>query len=294
MGIFTRKDKYGNTIVKLGTLILMLVTLIVVLASVVSAIVIVPPGHVGVKVRLGSVSQDELPEGFGWKTPFIEGVTMMSVKTQEYTMSYTKGEGAKHDSDIISALTKEGLSVGLDITILYKLTPSEAAKVYQTIGPKYVSVIVRPPIRTIIREVVAKYEAKQIYSSDRAIISQEIFTELEAVLIQRGIILEQVLLRHVQLPTQLTTAIEAKLTAEQNIEKREFEVEVEKQEAERKRIEAQGIADAQQIIDKTLTKPYLTYLLITHLKDYEGGKIFLPSDLTMDFVYDVNDEGDSR
>ncbi len=192
-------------------------------------------------------------------------------------MSYTQGEGAVYGYDTISALTKEGLNVDLDITILYRLTSSRASEIYKTIGENYVDVIVRPQVRTVIREVVANYEAKQIYSEDRAIITTQIFNELEAYLLERGIILEDVMLRHVQLPAQLTSAIEEKLTAEQNIEKRRFEVEIEKEEAERKRVEAQGIADAQTIIDESLTPAYLRWYWIENLNTH-NSVIYVPVD----------------
>jgi len=285
MGIFINKVGY----LRLETTIPIIIALIVVLIIGFSSITAVPVGHVGVVDFFGSVEADERQSGIQLKNPFA-GVTMMSVKTQEYTMSFVQDEGAKYGSDVISALTKEGLSVDLDITILYKLQPKYAVEMYKTTGSEYVSVVVRPQIRTAIREVIANYEAKQIYSPDRAKIPIQIFDELEPELVKRGIIIEQVLLRHVQLPPELTISIEKKLTAEQDIERKAFEVEIELQEAQRKRVEAQGIADAQKIIDKTLTQPYLTYLLITHLEDYEGGKIFLPTDLTLDFVYDMNDE----
>lgn len=297
MGIFIKKimktDSEGKEYqagaeLNFGGIIGVAVPTIIALLLLSMSIAIVPAGHVGVHDLFGNVDPVEYQPGLHFKNP-LASVKMMSVKTQEYTMSYIRGEGAKKESDIIQALTKEGLTVSLDITILYKLTPSEADVIYKTIGLDYVSVIVRPPIRTVIREIVAQYEAKQIYSEDRVQVSQGIFDELEVVLGERGIILENVLLRHVQLPAELTKAIEAKLTAEQDIEKRMFEVEVEKQEAERKRVEAQGIADAQTIIDETLTPEYLRYLLIIHLKEYTGGKIFIPTNLNMDFVYDMNE-----
>jgi len=284
MGIFVKNGDW-----RYGRIIGVVVPVVVVLMLLSMSIVVIKAGHVGVIDLFGSVEDGELDAGLHLKNPFAS-IKQMTIQTDEYTMSYTQGEGELFGSDVIEALTKEGLTVGLDITVLFSLVSDEASTIYKTIkGADYKKVIVRPQVRTVIREVVARYDAKQIYSEDRAVISQEIFDAIKPVLAERGILLEKVLLRHVQLPAQLTLAIEAKLTAEQDIEKREFEVEIEKQEAERKRIEAQGIADAQTIIDETLTKPYLTYLLITHLKEYTGGKIFLPSDLTMDFVYDIND-----
>jgi len=278
MGIWTEKEKnrYGDIVPKPLPIISTIVGIIVVIMLLTSCVVAVPVGHVGVVDLFGNVDANERQPGLQLKNPFA-GVAMMSVKTQEYTMSYVKGEGVKYESDVISSLTKEGLSVDLDITVLYRLDPSKAVDIYSTIGTDYKNVIVRPQIRTVIREVIAKYEAKQIYSADRTEISLKIFEYLEPELASRGLIIEKVLLRHVQLPTELTTAIEAKLTAEQNIEKKRFEVQIEEQEAARKRIEAQGIADAQTIIDESLTDEYLKWYWIENL-DTHNSVIYVPID----------------
>jgi len=252
----------------LGLMILLVVLGIVVMFFMMS-ITIVPAGHVGVHDLFGDVSKDEFQPGLRFKNPFAH-IEMMSVKTQEYTMTYTRGEGAKHGSDVISALTKEGLTVNLDMTVLYRMRPDMANEVYKTIGPDYVNVIVRPQIRTAIRDVIALYEAKQIYSEDRQKVALEIFDEMEPVLSERGIVLEKVLLRHVQLPDELTSAIEQKLTAEQNIEKKAFEVQEAKEEANRKREEAQGIADANTIISNSLTNNYLRWYWINGLQEQES------------------------
>jgi len=253
---------------------LMLMALLVVVGIIVivlmTMITIVPAGHVGVHDLFGDVSKDEYPAGLHLKSPFAH-VEMMSIKTQEYTMTYTKGEGAVKGSDIISALTKEGLTVDLDMTVLYSLLPNQANEVYKTIGPNYINIIVRPQIRTAIREVVAGYEAKQLYNKTyRVEAGHEIYNLLEPGLLERGIVLESVLIRHIQLPVELTTAIEAKLTAEQNIEKKQFEVQEAKQEANRKREEAQGIADANTIIANSLSNNYLRWYWIDSLQNQES------------------------
>jgi len=246
-------------------LAIFLIIIAVILAIFSTMIVIVPAGHVGVYDELGKVKDKEFQPGFHLKIPWAN-VISMSVKTQEYTMTYTQGEGSKSESDVISALTKEGLTVDLDITVLYRLQPDKADIIYKTIGTNYINVIVRPQIRTAIRDIVAKYEAKQIYSEDRQKVSLEIFDEMKESLNERGIILEKVLLRHVQIPTELTKAIEQKLTAEQAIAKKEFDVKTEEKEADRKRIEAQGIADANEIIANSLSESYLQWYWIGQLE----------------------------
>ena len=245
--------------------IIAVVIIIVVLGL--TGIAVVPAGHVGVADTFGSVSSDEWQPGFYFKVPWTRVVTM-STQTQPYTMSVVADEGnVKGRSDVISALTKEGLSVDLDLTVLYKLTPDKASDVYQTVGAEYEDTIVRPQIRAGIREVVANYEAKNIYSSDRAQVALEIQAFLVHKVAERGIVIEDVLLRHVQLPAQLEGAIQAKLTSEQEAEQMVFVLQKEELEADRKVVEAQGIKDSQAIIDKTLTTQYLQYLWIQTLND---------------------------
>ena len=250
---------------------ILFIFLIIIVAVFPTLIAIVPAGHVGVHDLFGQVEEYERPAGLHFKNPFAN-IVSMSIKTQEYTMSTTRGEGAKYSSDVIPALTKEGLTVNLDMTVLYRLVPSRAAEIYRTIGINYVDIIVRPQIRTVIREVIARYEAKHIYSADREKIALEIYSVLEPELFKRGVILERVLLRNVQLPVDLVKAIEAKLTAEQEIEKKRFEKEREKEEAFRKIIEAEGIANATSIIQKSLAEApeYLTWVWLQKLENHNS------------------------
>jgi len=244
------------------------------------SIVTIEAGHVGIHNLFGVVDDTEMQPGLHFKNP-LASVTEMSVKTQEYTMTFTKGEGAKSGSDTIAALTKEGLSVSLDITILYKLSPSEASDIYQEIGVNYVDVIVRPQIRTVIREVVAKYEAKQLYSEDRQAVAIDITENLEPELINRGIILERVLLRHIQLPEQLTTSIETKLVAEQDAERMVFILQQEQKEAERKVIEAEGIKQSTEIVQSGLANSpeYLTYIWLQKLENHDSVVYLMEGDM---------------
>jgi len=159
--------------------------------------------------------------------------------------------------------------------LLYKIEPKEASDIYKTVGINYVGIIVRPQIRTVIREIAARYEAKDIYTKDRTVVAQEMFDMLEPELKSRGIILEKVLIRNVQIPQKLTDAIEAKLTAEQEIEKKRFDVDKERAEADRKRVEAKGIADANEIIAESLTKSYLTWYWIENLVSH-NSVIYVP------------------
>jgi len=246
----------------------------------VMSIVTIEAGHVGIHNLFGVVDDNEMQPGLHFKNP-LASVTEMSVKTQEYTMTFAQGEGAKPGSDTIAALTKEGLSVSLDITILYKLSPSEASDIYQEIGVNYVDVIVRPQIRTVIREVVAKYEAKQLYSEDRQAVAIDITENLEPELMNRGIILERVLLRHIQLPEQLTSSIETKLVAEQDAERMVFILQQEQKEAERKVIEAEGIKQSTEIVQSGLADApeYLTYIWLQKLENHDSVVYLMDGDM---------------
>ena len=237
--------------------------------------VIVDAGETGVPSLFGKVKADELSSGFHVKNPFVK-VTKMNIRTQEYTMSVTQGEGKRVGNDTIAALTKEGLSVDLDVTVLYHLIEEKASDVYKNVNVDYEEVIIRPQIRTAIREVVAEYSAKDIYSQKRQEVSEKILQSLKDTVEVRGILVEEVLLRNVVLPANLANSIQEKLQAEQEAQRYDFLLEREKKEAERKRLEAEGQRDAQQIINQSLTPRYLEYLYINSLKDREGT-IYVPT-----------------
>ncbi|PIR76818.1 MAG: band 7 protein [Candidatus Magasanikbacteria bacterium CG10_big_fil_rev_8_21_14_0_10_42_10] len=236
---------------------------------------VVSAGHTGVQSLFGKVMDQELSSGFHIKNPFVH-VTELSTRTEDYTMSITQGEGERVTPDAIRALTKEGLQVDLDITVLYHLQEEHASDIYRDVGLGYDEVVIRPLTRSTIREIVAQYSAKDIYSEKRGEASQMILETLQSKLDPRGIEVEDVLLRNVVLPDNLATSIEAKLQAEQESERYDFVLEKEKKEAERKRIAAEGQRDAQQIINQSLTTRYLEYLYIESLKDREGT-IYVPT-----------------
>jgi len=236
---------------------------------------VVDAGETGVKSLFGKVQDDELSSGFHLKNPLVK-ITKMNIRTQEYTMSIAHAEGQRLGNDAISALTKEGLSVDLDITVLYRLIEEKASDVYKNVNVNYEDVIIRPQIRSVIREVVAEYSAKDIYSEKRQEVSKEILDRLKASVEVRGIEVEEVLLRNVVLPANLANSIQQKLQAEQDAERYDFLLDKEKKEAERKRVEAEGQRDAQQIINQSLTDKYLEYLYIESLKEREGT-IYVPT-----------------
>ena len=239
-------------------------------------VTVVPAGHVGVMDFFGKVNDRELASGIQFKIPFSK-VVLFSTQTQDYTMTGKIGEGQVIGDDAITALTKEGLNLSLDITVLYHLDRGNAAVIYREIGTekKYQDKIIRPAIRSTIREVAALSNAEALYSVKRTEATQKIADLLKEKLGPRGIVTEDVLLRNVTLPAKLSDAIEEKLKAEQESQRFDFVLEKEKKEADRKRIAAEGQRDSQTIINESLTDRYLQYLYIQELKDRQGT-IYVP------------------
>lgn len=231
---------------------------------------IVPPGNVGVQILFGRVlTRATLSEGLNIVNPFVD-LHIMSIRTQAYTMSIAYEEGQVKGDDAITALTKDGLEVKMDLTVWYHLNPEEAAVVFQKIGPDYIEKIVRPAARTAIRNTTSNYQAIEIYAEKRKELEDEIEKQLAEDLGKRGIVLEKVLLRNISLPVKVKNAIEAKLEAEQEAQKMEFVLLKEKKEAERKKIEASGISEAQQIIAQSLIgdrgRAYLSWKYLENLQ----------------------------
>ena len=246
-----------------------------------SAGVIVPAGETGVYHLFGKVKDDELHSGFHFKNP-LASVQKMSIRTEEYTMSVASTEGEKEGNDSIDALTKEGLKVQMDITVLYHLNEERASDIYKELGVNYQDKIIRPQIRSAIRKIVANYDAKDLYSEKRQEVEKNIFDELKGQIESRGITIETVLLRNVILPAKLTTAISEKLEMEQQSQKMEFVLEKEKKEAERKAVEAEGIKKSQDIINQSLTPAYVRWYSIEMMKELAGSEnttfLFVPVD----------------
>ena len=243
-----------------------------------SSIIVVDAGETGVYSLFGKVKDNELRSGFHLVIPLAR-IHKMSIRTEEYTMSILTGEGKIARDDSIASLTKEGLKVDLDITVLYKLNEEQASDIYRTVGLRYEDKIIRPLIRSSIRGVIAQYEAKELYSEKRGEATQAIADSLKLEIESRGIIVEDVLLRNIQLPANLANSIQEKLQAEQEAQKYEFLLQREEKEKERKIIEAEGQKESQRIINQSLTQNYLYYLYIKELKDREGT-IYVPTSPT--------------
>jgi len=223
-------------------------------------------GKVGVKSLYGNVEPDVLESGLHIINPLLD-VTVFDVQTQNYTMSAIHNEGAQDGDDAIRVLSNDGLEVVIDLTVLYRVIPNDAPKILKGIGENYNDKIVRPVTRTRIRDNAVYYDAVALYSTKREEFQQRIFKSIEADFKKRGLVLEQLLIRNINLPASVKTTIESKINAEQDAQKMTFVLQKEKQEAERKRVEAQGIADYQRIISTGLTDKQLQYEQIKAQKE---------------------------
>lgn len=223
-------------------------------------------GQVGVKSLFGSVQDGILESGLNIVNPLVS-VTEFNAKTQNYTMSGVHDEGDKSGDDAIRVLTADGLEVVIDLTVLYRVLPSEAPKILRHIGEDYTNTIVRPITRTRIRDNAVYYDAVALYSTKRDEFQSRIFKSIEGDFKTRGLVLEQLLVRNINLPVSVKQTIESKINAEQESQKMQFVLTKEKQEAERKRVEAQGIADYQRIIATGLSDNQLQYEMIKAQKE---------------------------
>jgi prohibitin 1 len=205
----------------------------------------VPAGNVGVKDFFGQVSSTTLSPGINLVLP-LTSVVRMSVQTQEI-------------KEVAEVPSQEGLILSLETSLLFQLDPAKAVDIYRGVGADYVGTIVEPQFRSAIREITASYEAKALYSAEREKIAGEIFTLFRRIAGDRGIIVQQVLLRKIGLPPVVANAIQEKLRREQEAEQMKFVLQKEQQEAERKRIEAQGVADFQRIVAQGISPQLLEW-----------------------------------
>jgi regulator of protease activity HflC (stomatin/prohibitin superfamily) len=223
-------------------------------------------GTVGVKSLYGNVEPGILTSGLNVINPLLD-VTIFDTQTQNYTMSAAQSEGAQEGDDAIRVLSNDGLEVVIDLTVLYRVSAADAPTIFKEIGVSYMDKIVRPVTRTRIRDNAVYYDAVALYSTKRNEFQDRIFKSIETDFKSRGLILEQLLIRNINLPTSVKASIESKINAEQDAQKMTFVLQKEKQEAERKRVEAQGIADYQRIISTGLTAKQLQYESIKAQKE---------------------------
>ena len=246
-----------------------------------SCFVQIDSGEVGVQTIFGKVNETILGSGLHFINPLVV-VKRFDVRTENYTMSGVNDEGNKQGDDAIRILTSDGLELTLDVSVLYRVVASKTPTILRTIGEDYRGVIVRPVTRTKIRDNATFYTAVDLYSNKREEFQHKIFMDIDEDFKQRGLELQQLLVRNITLPASVKTAIEEKVQAEQAAQKMEFVLQKEKQEAERKRVEAQGISDYQRIVSSTLTQNQLQYEMIKAYKELAlspNGKVLIMGDM---------------
>lgn len=258
--------KGDSPLTKYNILIRVTGIVVIVLGAALSMFKVIDAGQVGVKTLYGKVDDQVLYSGLNVINPLVE-VTTFDVKTQNYTMSAIHDEGSKSGDDAIRILTSDGLEVTIDLSVLFSVTPKDAPRILKEIGDDYLDKIVRPVARTAIRDNAVSYEAVALYSTKRQEFQNKIFSAIDLSFAKRGLKLEQLLVRNVTLPESVRKAIESKINAEQDAQKMQFVLQKERQLAERKRIEAQGIADYQRILSTGLSDKQLQYESILAQKD---------------------------
>jgi regulator of protease activity HflC (stomatin/prohibitin superfamily) len=202
-------------------------------------------GHVGVVTMFGRVTGRTMMEGIHLVNP-LSRVHELDIKTLEI-------------KERASVPSREGLIMGVEASVLYHVQPDRAAEVFQTIGQNYAEVLLIPNFRSAIRAVTAANSASSLYSDARESMARQIMSDLQAQVQPRGVVIENVLLRDLQLPDTLKQAIEAKQQAQQEAQRMEFVLQREKQESERKRVEAQGIKDFQNIVTEGISEKLLEW-----------------------------------
>ena len=231
-----------------------------------ASIVQIDAGHIGIQRLFGKVQPGVLYSGLHMINPLVD-VISVETRTQNYTMSGVHDEGDKAGDDAIRVLSADGLEVTIDLTVLYRIVPESAPSLYRETGLDYKDKIVRPISRTRIRDNAVYYDAVSLFSTKRDEFQSRILKSLESDFQKRGLILENLLVRNITLPASVKNAIESKINAEQEAQKMQFVLQKERQEADRKRVEAQGIADYQHIISESLTEKQLQYEQIKAMKE---------------------------
>lgn len=218
---------------------------VAILIAVLQCWTIIPAGHVGVIDFFGNVSDKTLYPGVNLVNP-MANVVKFDARTQEL-------------KETMTVPSKEGLSIELELSLLFSLSFENANKIYKTVGEDYVERIVVPQFRSVVRGVTSQYDAKALYTAEREQLSKQIETELFKLVGPRGINIESSPMRQITLPQGLKASIEEKLKAEQESQRMQFVLQRETQEAERKRIEAKGIADFQEIVSKGISEQLLKW-----------------------------------
>jgi regulator of protease activity HflC (stomatin/prohibitin superfamily) len=238
----------------------------VVLIVIWQSLVVVPAGHVGVVTTFGRVEPEALPEGMHF-VAFWRSVHDMSTRTQER-------------KEIADVPTLEGLTVQLDVSMLFSLEREKASEVYQKVGPDYAEIVVVPQLRSALRGITVNFKSEALYTANRGEVESRLESTLKGMLHERGINCEKVMFRSVKLPDQVRDAIDRKVAFEQKKQQSEIEVQTAEIEARKKLVEAEATRDAQKLIQETLSENYVRYLWVKALETAANNRatvIYVPT-----------------
>ena len=245
--------------------------LISILGIIFSMLVTIQAGQLGVLYDpLGNgVQSSPLSEGFHLVMPW-QSVAEYSVRTQTFNMHQNGDDVA------VSVLTGEGLEVTVDVSVIYHLQSNKLTELHRNVGEEYQEVLIKPISRASARDLISTYSSEDLYTTEKRIrLQSELTNRIREKLEERGIDIESVLVREIQLPSQVKTSIENKITAEQDAKRMEFVLQKEEKEAERKIVEAKGVSESQKIISQSLDDKYLTWYWISSLEK-QNSVIYVP------------------
>ena len=243
--------------------------LLIVIALSGCGVAVIEDGQAGVKADFGKIQNE--PLGTGWHLFFtvVSWIENWNVKTQEL-------------KETASVPSSEGLISALDVSVLYNIPKEKVVLVRKTIGANYRETVLEPYVREAIRNIVSGYQVKSLYSeAGRHEIGQKILDFLRGKLEERGIQIQDVLLRDVRLPAVFSQSIEAKLKTEQEALQKEFELSKAQKDAEIEVARARGVAKSNIIIGKSLTEPYLRYQWIQGLKNNNMQVVYVPTEANL-------------
>ncbi len=266
-------------------LVFILLMLFLVFAG--NPLVVVQSGFVGVKRTLGKIDPVPLREGLHLRIPLLQTVEKIEIRTRAV-------EFTKEKQNPISSLSKDGLPVNMDVAVLYRVDANKAPELIREYGPDYEEKIIKQIVRTSVRDAIAEMESSVVYQ-ERQKLQEKIKREVSEQLTRRYLILEDVLIRDIRLPESVVRAIEEKRKAYEEAQRMQFLLEKEKLEAERKKVEAQGIAEANRIIAGSLTREYLMWKFIENIQEYARSQnntiILLPYDTRMTPIINIPQGG---
>jgi regulator of protease activity HflC (stomatin/prohibitin superfamily) len=250
------------TLSSIGMAILSLMLLVL------STLVIVPAGHIGVPTLFGKVINTTLSEGISIVNP-LWYINKMTIRTETYTMVSAATEGSKTGDDSIYTQSSDGVVMNMDVTVVYRLLSADAPMVFRYFGRNYVDAIVRPAAKSALPEITSKYSFQDAYTVKRDELGFKVGEKMNAVIESlisqqlgsksKGILVQQVLIRKIEPPTKIKESIELKMAAEQESERMKYVLLKEKQEADRKKIEATGIQTFQDIVSKGISPQLLQW-----------------------------------